>query len=70
MPLRASTVRLSERTWQMVREEAKLQGITANAWISEAVVARIAYTLTRRNAPAALDWDRMEELLTQLREEA
>lgn len=68
MALRASTVRLSERTWELVRQEAERQGITANAWVAEAVIGRLTYTMTRRGDQMALDFDRIFEALEELRD--
>ena len=69
MPMKARTVRLSGRTWDLIAAEANLEGISTNEWVREAVVARVAYALTRRDAEPALQWDRVEALLRELRDE-
>lgn len=66
--MRASTVRLSERTWELVRKEAEAQGVSANAWVAEAVLGRLVHTMTRRGDQMALDFARIYDAIEELRD--
>lgn len=41
--MRKTTIRLSDRLWQLIQQEAESEGITAAQYIREAVIARIFY---------------------------
>ena len=66
MPLRSRTIRVSDRTWEYVQQEAEQQGISANLWITEAIVSRLAWTLARRDAQVIRDAEAIEKIVRKV----
>ena len=67
MALRAHTIRVSDKAWEVFMEEAVMEQISANAWIVEAAMGRAAYARALRKDPRVVAWDRIEGLLRELR---
>ena len=68
MTLRPRTIRLSDQVWGNAKRLAEQEGISANQWISECVVARVTWEFSRSGDPSIQDYERMYELLRKLRE--
>ena len=67
MALRAHTIRVSDKAWEVFMEEAVMEQISANAWIVEAAMGRAAYARALRSDPREIRWDRVARLLRELR---
>jgi hypothetical protein len=50
MGMRKTTIRLSDRLWELTQTEARREGITGAQYIREAVVARVYYDQGLRGA--------------------
>jgi GAF domain-containing protein len=48
MPMRATTVRFSEDLWELLDEEATIQGISAAQFVRDATIVRLAFLAGRR----------------------
>jgi hypothetical protein len=48
--MRKTTVRLSDRLWELVQGEARREGVTGAQYIREAVIARVFYDQGLRGA--------------------
>ena len=53
-----------------MRQEADREGISANQWIAETILSRIVLEQVRRGDPVTVDWERVQEMVRELREEA
>lgn len=69
MPVKGRTIRVSDPVWARVQAEAKLEGISANAWVQECILSRIVYSMTRRDDDAIATFERIHDCLRELREE-
>lgn len=63
MARQAKSLRLSNRIWNLVREEAKREGISSNAWIAEAVIARLTINRVRRGTDGSKTYEVIEEVV-------
>jgi hypothetical protein len=66
--LRSHTIRLSDRSWDGIGHEARLEGVSANQWIVEAAIARLTYARMRREEQIGRDFDTIFEALRELRD--
>lgn len=57
MPMRSVTLRFSEGVWDTVQREAQIAGISASQFVREAVLARAAFEIGRREE--GRDWERV-----------
>lgn len=48
--MRKTTVRLSDRLWELIQGEAQREGVTGAQYIREAVIARVFYDQGLRGA--------------------
>lgn len=53
--MRVQSVRFSEETWEEIRREAHRQGVSASQFIRESAIARVAWSMSRREG--AVVWD-------------
>jgi hypothetical protein len=68
MGMRKTTIRLSDRLWELTRKEARREGITGAQYIREAVIARVYYDQGLRGARYG-EFDRAEDELARRRAE-
>lgn len=66
MALRPTTVRLSDRTWQYVKAAAEQDGVSANAWVAEAVISRLVYQTLRDNPETFQNWERVHAVVAEV----
>jgi hypothetical protein len=56
MPMKVTTVRFSERMWELLEEEAQREGVSVAQFVREAAVMRLGYLMGRRGEwPSAPD---------------
>jgi hypothetical protein len=66
--LKPRTIRLSDQVWENSKLLAEKEGISANQWISECVVARVTWEFARSSEPVIADYERIYEVVKELRE--
>lgn len=66
--LRSRTIRLSDRSWEAISDEAELEGVSANQWVVEAAISRLVYARMQRNHEIERDFDTIFEALRVLRD--
>ena len=69
MGMRKTTIRLSDRLWELTQKEARREGITGAQYVREAVVARVYYDQGLRGA-AFGEFARAEDELARRRVES
>jgi hypothetical protein len=51
MPMRATTVRFADSLWNLVEQEARIEGVSAAHFIRDATIMRAAYAMGQRGDP-------------------
>lgn len=67
MPVRARSIRLSDRMWEAIRAEAEREGVSANQWVSEAATARLVYSWARQEHEGLANVENIYDVLRKLR---
>ena len=66
MPMKPRKIPIGDRVWELLKEEANVEGVTCAQFIREAALARAIYVRTMRGEHAS--FEEGTRIIAQLRE--